>query len=576
LLDKIFDPSSGRVLASVCPNALKRLRQFCEYFSKLALEFDPSQDLLAEIKYEQVDSGLSDNDVDWNFVDRCRRNWETHMPKTASMRPDDIIRNPRYGPGAFFGSEIICQNYDWWEHKLLPNRRIGSMPTFNGFEGFFKEYPDSPLPVYKTGDGSPAANHMAAIKLVPKDANKKRVISKEEFHLLPGQLAYFDNVSRSVEAESRGHIQFTDQQIMRDRAREGSLTRLISTLDLKEASDRVRRSVIRALYRYSPGHNYWVSRLRATMVKLPVTGLKHRLKKFGNMGNGLTFVTMAILIYIAVCTEISHKYRRPFADVMREVYVYGDDLQVPSCYYSDAQLALEKVGLMLNPEKCFRHSHFRESCGGDFYRGVDVAPVRLKLAGPGLDTALRCRYGPVLRPRVERGLSIEPIVHPRRRQHLALQFERHARELVKKGLFRAANYIYSSLEKELGAALPFVYGNVPYLGRYTTSFSDVALQKGATFEVFSPVSVKSRVKGACVHKSISRWLKNRREKLAQWTPAEFKTLVETLARRNQNLAVELDLAHADSDVRTEHGFTSSPRQLMLRKKVVGRDLLVSY
>jgi hypothetical protein len=42
------------------------------------------------------------------------------------------------------------------------------------------------------------------------------------------------------------------------------------------------------------------------------------------------------------------------------------------------QTALEAFGLKINERKSFSNGFFRESCGGDYYRGYDVTPVYLR------------------------------------------------------------------------------------------------------------------------------------------------------------------------------------------------------
>jgi hypothetical protein len=55
--------------------------------------------------------------------------------------------------------------------------------------------------------------------------------------------------------------------------------------------------------------------------------------------------------------------------------VYGDDIIIPVNYTDAVVDTLESYGLKVNIDKSFRFSQFRESCGGDFYDGVDVKPI---------------------------------------------------------------------------------------------------------------------------------------------------------------------------------------------------------
>ena len=58
--------------------------------------------------------------------------------------------------------------------------------------------------------------------------------------------------------------------------------------------------------------------------------------------------------------------------------VYGDDIIVPVEYVQAVITALEAFGLKVNRDKSFWNGKFRESCGGDFYAGRWITPVRLR------------------------------------------------------------------------------------------------------------------------------------------------------------------------------------------------------
>jgi hypothetical protein len=72
------------------------------------------------------------------------------------------------------------------------------------------------------------------------------------------------------------------------------------------------------------------------------------------------------------------------------VYVYGDDIIVPSLFYEEAVNGLQRIGLIVNLSKSFADGPFRESCGGEYYNGIDVTPVRvrkfIRSQGSGLAT----------------------------------------------------------------------------------------------------------------------------------------------------------------------------------------------
>jgi len=55
--------------------------------------------------------------------------------------------------------------------------------------------------------------------------------------------------------------------------------------------------------------------------------------------------------------------------------IYGDDIIVPVEYADVVVNYLESYALKVNVNKSFRNSHFRESCGADYYNGTAVNPV---------------------------------------------------------------------------------------------------------------------------------------------------------------------------------------------------------
>jgi hypothetical protein len=66
----------------------------------------------------------------------------------------------------------------------------------------------------------------------------------------------------------------------------------------------------------------------------------------------------------------------------RDIEVYGDDIIVPVHSRRVVETALEALGLRINAGKSFSKGFFRESCGGDFYAGVNVTPTYLRYPLP--------------------------------------------------------------------------------------------------------------------------------------------------------------------------------------------------
>jgi hypothetical protein len=87
---------------------------------------------------------------------------------------------------------------------------------------------------------------------------------------------------------------------------------------------------------------------------------------------------MEAIVFWSIC-----KAALELSGCLSPVYVYGDDLILPSRHAKRVIAALHGLGLRVNVKKSFIHGHFRESCGVDAYHGVDAtAPCRLKKRFP--------------------------------------------------------------------------------------------------------------------------------------------------------------------------------------------------
>jgi hypothetical protein len=88
------------------------------------------------------------------------------------------------------------------------------------------------------------------------------------------------------------------------------------------------------------------------------------------MGIGFTFPLQTLLFYslVTAVKELLH--------VEGRVSVFGDDLIYPSCIHSYVVDVLKQLRFQTNDDKTFASPDipFRESCGGDYYRGIDVRP----------------------------------------------------------------------------------------------------------------------------------------------------------------------------------------------------------
>lgn len=161
-------------------------------------------------------------------------------------------------------------------------------------------------------------------------------------------------------------IDLDDQGRNRELARR-AYSEGLATIDLSSASDSLARNLVLA---YFP--EPWADLLcLARSHRVYIDGSWHELEKFSSMGNGYTF-ELESLIFYAVCASIVPR------DEMSKVGVYGDDLILPSTYAPALIETLEFLGFSVNTRKSFLAGNFFESCGTDWFKGVNVRPFYLR------------------------------------------------------------------------------------------------------------------------------------------------------------------------------------------------------
>lgn len=208
---------------------------------------------------------------------------------------------------------------------------------------------------------------------VPKDCEKDRGISIEPSINLFYQLALGSAIRSAIKKSTNHRLDLGQMQdIHRQVAREASISGRFATIDLKQASDTVSSALVKALMPRRWFNNLDALRSKTTSIQ---DGRKEKvivLEKFSSMGNGYTF-ELETLLFLAICCAVLRK-RGITPCPGQNVFVYGDDIIVPTDCATDVLSALRYFGLDQNPKKTFLTGPFRESCGGDYFMGVNVRP----------------------------------------------------------------------------------------------------------------------------------------------------------------------------------------------------------
>jgi len=238
-------------------------------------------------------------------------------------------------------------------------------------------------------------------------------------------------------------LDITDQSKNQQLALEGSLHDNWATIDLKSASDLMSIQLVQAVFKR---HGLFLDHMmdcRSTHIEVPNTGIS-KLSKFAGMGNALTFPVQSICFaVVCIAAILDMKGTKPsFRNVERAsrlIRIYGDDIIVDTRYARQCVNWLTSVGLKINDRKSYLEGNFKESCGVDAWRGVDVTPIYI---GSRPDQ-------PSTDPNVIAGLVAT------------------SNQAWLRGLYEFSTVLANEVEERLGIALPLVGQTSGSLGWHT-------------------------------------------------------------------------------------------------------------
>lgn len=195
------------------------------------------------------------------------------------------------------------------------------------------------------------------VTCVPKDAKTDRIIAIEPHLNIYCQLG----IGALIRKQLKHFGVNLDDQTRNQKLAQQALTAGLATIDLSSASDTVSRELVWLLLPFE-----W-----ACLLDLPrteyaeVQGQELRLEKFSSMGNGYTFELESIIFYALAVAAAGGR---------GGVNAYGDDIILPSAHAPVLIETLNFLGFSVNTRKTFLAGRFYESCGMDFFDGVNVRP----------------------------------------------------------------------------------------------------------------------------------------------------------------------------------------------------------
>jgi len=464
MLNLIFDGRTGEMYDSprIPPDSVysvvAAVRQVCRCFNKLQARCSPEREQAALRGFSEIEQSLAEfkiqeDDIrDFNRV--CRLIWD---PLFSGFNPNELI--PKHGPGVT--SEGIRGNskYLWklWHDRLeeyFPFLGF-SLPLGAANEEDFEKVSFVP----------PEAENPSRIISVPKTLKGPRIIAAEP---LPAQYAQgslqtylYDAIERYW--LTRRRINFRDQSINQRLALIGSRTGKWSTLDLSDASDRVYNTLAMSMFDGCPFLRDSIQACRTTRAKLPNGSLVGPLVKFASMGSALCFPVEAMYFFTICTVAMLRKRNLPFDiksvhRVGRDIFVYGDDLVVPTDEAAAVCDSLLKYNSKVNLAKSFWTGMFRESCGLDAYGGRMVTPTYVRHFLPA-----------------------------HRRHHTEIiSILAAANAFYLRGYWNTARSLFERIEKLLGS-LPVVSRDSPALGR-------ISLLPGVSVSRWNPDLMRFEVK----------------------------------------------------------------------------------
>lgn len=359
------------------PAAVDCVRQMSYIFYKLEVQFDEGHIAKFLDQFVETDRMLGDISFDDDGTAKYRliKRMRGLVARVLSnVDPYDIV--PSHGSGATACHTPNSQKY----HQLRYYEKLDEVFSYSEF--FFL----SPTHLVDELDKLMNADvklPQARVCLVPKDSRGPRIISCEPAELMFIQQGLMRKMYETIEAHplTRGQVNFTDQTINQEMAKLGSVTGTLATLDLTDASDRVSLNLVREVFPMN-----WVRALEAcrSETTLLPDGRVVKLNKFAPMGSSCCFPVEALVFWACAVAAVQehtreNRFTKKFGtSVFDGALVYGDDIIIDSLYSSVVMVALQSIGLKVNQLKSYVQGPFRESCGGDYYNGVDVTPVRLR------------------------------------------------------------------------------------------------------------------------------------------------------------------------------------------------------
>nr|UJQ84898.1 MAG: hypothetical protein 3 [Leviviridae sp.] len=356
--------------------AISAIRQVARLFKKVEL---PCSDARVKAAYKRYIS--NDKTADWN-KHRCPSDAKLYASVSGYLWSDlESVSGELYCfPGKFGSGATAERSKRNSRHDIRkwPKRSASSFPA----DYFTVHRPDVPVRVQMVEERD---EEPVRVVQVPKTLKTPRTISVEPSYMMLMQQSVAIPLMAYLESERFGFrsIRFVDQSVNRELARRGSTDGSLATIDLSDASDLVSNNlVIETFRKVCPTFLQLIQDSRSSTARMPDKTIVH-LQKFASMGSAMCFPVESMIFFTIVMFALVRESgkvpsRHLLQKLARDVAIYGDDIIVKSKMAPVVMETLEDFGLRVNHSKSFHTGLFRESCGGDYYNGVDVTPAYVR------------------------------------------------------------------------------------------------------------------------------------------------------------------------------------------------------
>lgn len=232
-------------------------------------------------------------------------------------------------------------------------------PNYGGWE-----YP------LRTTDPRGIAQQSLVVKAVPKSYKAARIIAEAPAY---AQFCMQGIRKAMIAATASSHyaslVILDDQSINQEWARLGSVYGCYATIDLSSASDSISDSLARQIL---PSKWYdLINQVNPT--HMLVNGKAVPRWIFQTSGNGTTFCAESD-IFLAVALVATDLYREFSGEWVALPRVYGDDIIIDDRVVETLADLFSMLHFYMNADKSFgSESTYRESCGAEYWRGLNTA-----------------------------------------------------------------------------------------------------------------------------------------------------------------------------------------------------------